>query len=72
MNELKKATDVWFCAFVINKGHSIKKYDVLSRGKVCCYFEITEDEWKSLKLEFNNSELINFKGIINNIKDLAF
>ena len=69
---MKNSTDVWFIAFLMSKGHTIKSYDVIGRGKVKCHFDLTDDEWQKLKLEFNNSEIIKFKGFIDQIKDLAF
>lgn len=69
---LKNTTDVWFIAFLMNKGHQITKYEVISRGKISCYFNINDNDWRDLKLEFNNSELIKFKALIQQIKDLGY
>jgi hypothetical protein len=69
---LKSSSDVWFCSFLINKNHQIHKYDVIDRGKVRCYFDVPEDKWKELKLEFNSSELAKHKQTIEMIKDLGF
>jgi uncharacterized protein YicC (UPF0701 family) len=67
-----KSSDVWFCAFLISKGHKIKAYSVIGRGKVNCEFKLSQDEWRQLKLEYNNSEISNYKMIIEKIKDLAY
>lgn len=69
---LKNSSDVWFIAFLIHKNCSIIKYDVMDRGRVRCYFELSDTEWQDYKLEFNNSEIIKYKGLIERIKDLAF
>lgn len=69
---MKKSTDVWFCAFMMFKGHNLSSYDVIARGRVECHFLISDEEWKSLKIEFNKSEFIKFKGLIDQLKDLAF
>jgi hypothetical protein len=69
---MKNSTDIWFISFLMLKGHKIEKYDVLSKGKVKCYFQLTEDEWQKYKLEFNNSEYIKFKALIEQVKDLGF
>ena len=71
-NNLKISSDVWFCAFLLKKGLKIKEYDVIDKGRVRCKFDITDSEWKSLKLEFNSSELSEYKTIIDKLKDLAF
>ncbi len=71
-NLLKNSSDVWFTAFLIHKGCKIAKYDVIDRGRVRCYFDLTDKQWQEYKLEFNNSEIIKFKAYIEQIKDLGF
>jgi hypothetical protein len=67
-----KTTDLFFMAFLIHKGHALKKYDVISKGKISAEFDITADDWKKLKLEFNSSECSKIKQTIEQLKDLAF
>lgn len=69
---MKVSQDVWFISFLKIKGHEIHHYDVIARGKVKCYFEIPDEDWKELKLEFNKSEISKYKSIIESIKDLSF
>lgn len=69
---MKETSDVWFTAFLMSKGHQIKDYTVIGRGKVKCQFVLTDDEWQQLKLEFNNSDVIKFKALIDQVKDLAW
>lgn len=69
---LKNSSDVWFVAFLMYKHCQIVKYDVMERGRVRCYFNLTDKEWQDYKLEFNNSEIIKFKAYIEQIKDLGF
>lgn len=68
----RSSTDVWFCAFLMHKGHKISSYKVISRGKVSCEFKIEDAEWHKLKLEYNNSDISEYKALIEKIKDLAF
>lgn len=68
----KFSTDVWFVAFLMSKGHKISAYTVLPQKKVRCEFQLSDKEWQDLKLEFNNSEIVKFKGYIDQIKDLAW
>lgn len=70
--DLKSSTDLWFCAFLKKKGHKLVTYDVISRGKGRFYFDLSEDEWKSLKLEFNSSEVSSMKMFIQQLQDLCF
>lgn len=69
---MKFTTDVWFAAFLIHKGNKVANYDVLERGKVRCYFDLTDKEWQKFKLEFHNSELSSFKTTIDKLKDLGY
>ena len=69
---MKSSQDVWFIAFLQNKGIKISRYDVISKGKVRCYFDLTDEEWQNYKLEFNNSEISIYKGLIEKIKDLCY
>lgn len=67
-----KTTDLFFMAFLIHNGHQVKKYDVISKGKISCEFDITDEEWKHLKLEFNSSEASKLKQTIEQLKDLGY
>lgn len=69
---LKSTSDVWYAAFLMSKGYKIINYTVIARGKVRCDFDITEEDWKKLKIEFNNSDIVKFKHYIDMIKDMAF
>lgn len=68
----KASTDIWFCAFLMLNNIKISSYEVIGRGKVKCVFDITDNEWHKLKLDFNNSEYIKFKSLVDQIKDLAY
>jgi len=69
---MKETTDVWLVAFLKKKGHEMTRYDVIGRGKIKCFFDIKDEDWKKLKLEFSKSELSEYKQIIDSLKDLAF
>lgn len=72
MQNIKNSTDVWFCAFLMHKGYKIQSYKIIARGKVACDFNMTDEEWQKLKLEYNNSDISSYKALIEKIKDLAF
>lgn len=56
----------------MHKDYKIHSYEKLLNKKVKCCFNITDDDWQKLKIEFNNSEIIKFKGLIEQIKDLLY
>ena len=65
MNEEKKniidTTDIWFVSFLRMNGYNIHSFDVLPKSKGRFYFEMTEEEWKKMKLEFNRSTVSDIK-----------
>lgn len=65
-------TDIWFTAYLLFKGHEIKEYQVIKRGKGQYNFEIENEEWRKLKLEFSKSEFCSCKELIAKIKDLTY
>lgn len=69
---LQSSTDLWFCSFVIMKGFQLAQYDLIGKGKARYYFDMSETEWKELKLEFNNSDFSKFKQIQESLKDLGY
>lgn len=69
---MKNTSDVWFMAFLMSKGYKIEKYQVIARGRIRAEFSFSEIQWQELKLEFNNSELIKYKALIDQLKDLGY
>lgn len=69
---MKTSTDLFFCAFLKLKGVGLSSYDVIQRGKISCSYELSDEDWKKNKLEFNNSEFAKLKQIIEQLKDLSF
>lgn len=67
-----KTKDIWFASFLQLKGFKIANYTILSRGKGSFDFDITEDEWKDMRLKFNNSDISKIKQIQLSLKDLLF
>lgn len=72
MNEMQSTTDIWFSAFLLYKGLEVVKRDKLNRGRARFYFNLSDKDWESLKLEFNHSEFIKFKALVNQVKDLGY
>lgn len=67
---MKSTSDVWFSAFLMHENIKLESYEKLG-NKVTCYFNLSDEQWKDLKLKFHNSEISKFKGYIEKIKDLA-
>lgn len=59
--KVKLTTDIWFASFLKLKGHKVKNFDVMTKSKGRFHFEISEEEWKKLKLEFDASDISKIK-----------
>lgn len=68
----KTSSDLWFLAFLTIKGYKISEYQVIERGKIRASYDIDEEVWRNLKLEFHNSEVAKYKTTIEQLKDLGF
>lgn len=69
---MKTSTDLFFCAYVQLQGVAMTAYEVLDRGRIRCSFKLSDEEWKALKIAFNNSEHAKLKQNIEQIKDLLY
>jgi len=54
------------------KTTNILLFDVISKGKVRCFFNVSDEEWQKQRVDFNNSELSRYKILVEQIKDLAY
>lgn len=50
-----QTSDIWFAAHLRMKGYKITDFEVIGKGRGRYTFDINPDNWKSEKLEFNNS-----------------
>lgn len=69
---MKNTTDLWFSAFLMLRNVKLEKYDVISKGKGRYYFDISDEAWVTYKLEFNNSDVVKYKTLIEQLKDLLY
>lgn len=69
---MKNTTDLFFSAFLLIKGIKVEKFEVISRGKGRYFFNLSDEDWGNLKLEFNNGELVRYKTAIEQLKDLTY
>lgn len=69
---MKSSTDIWFCAFLEMRGVSLEKHETIERGKVRCFFVLTDEQWNEYRKEYYNSEISKFRNRLERIKDLSF
>jgi hypothetical protein len=68
-----KTRDLWFYAFLRIRGYPVCDYTKPEdSNKSDFIFDIPNEDWKKLKLEFNKSELSKGKWYIEEAKDLIF
>ena len=67
-----KTSDIWFASFLKLKGFEIIDYEVIHKAKGRYKFNISEDEWKELKMQFEGSDASKLKMIQISLKDLLY
>jgi len=69
---IMETTDIWFASYLKFKGYVLEDFEVLHRGKGKYKFDITEEQWKTLKLEFSTSETNAIKSFHLSLKDMTY
>ena len=69
---MKTTTDLWLATYLISKDVVLQDYKQLGPRKVSFCFDISDDDWKKLKLEYFSSELSEFKQAMEKLKDLSY
>ena len=67
---MKSTTDLWFASFLKMEGYEITKYEVLARNRGKFYFNISDNDWKELKLKCDKSVISTIKIMQISLKDL--
>lgn len=69
---LKVTKNIKFCAFLrMKKIHPIGVEQIV-RGRAEYKYNLSDEDWKQLKIDFNKSEFIEYANCIDAIKDLAY
>jgi len=69
---MKKITDLWFASYLRSKGFELVDFELKHRGKGIYIFEISDEEYKKLRIEFFKSEVSKVKQIMEELKDLVY
>ena len=69
---MKKTTDLWLVSFLELNGVQITSFKVIKPGRVEFTFNVSDEIWNKMKLEFNNSDIQKYKQKIEALKDLAY
>jgi hypothetical protein len=64
--------DIWFAAYLKFNGYVIKDFEIIQRGKAKFIFDMSQEDYKKMKLDFIKSDLSKLKQIIEEVKDLAY
>lgn len=67
-----KSRNIKFCAYLKLKGINPCSVIILSKGKAEYIYQISEEEWQELQVEFNKSEFLDYANNLEAIKDLAY
>jgi hypothetical protein len=68
----KETTDLFFAAYCVINGHKVIDFSKLSVRKGKFIFDIADEDYKKLKLEFTRSDISKIKQTIEELKDLLF
>ena len=63
-------TDIFFAAYLINKGYPVVNYETVIRTRKKYFFNIPDGDYKNLKIEFMNSRENEIKQKIEMLKNL--
>lgn len=70
---MQKTTDIWFASFLQEiKGYQVHDFTVIKPGKGEFRFDLTEEQWKQFKLEFDHSDFSKLKYGQERLKDLIY
>ncbi len=72
LNKDMKTTDIWFASWLQVKGYKLSDFTVINRGKGSYSFDISEEDWKTEKLSFSNSDVSKVKTSFSGLKDLLY
>lgn len=67
---LKSTTDIWFASYVMLFGHEVRDYEIMNRNKGKFLFDISDADWKQLRLKFSTSDVSRIKMNQIILKDL--
>ena len=67
-----RTKNIKFCAYLRLQKINPFKVEKLGRGKGIFFFLLTEDRWDILKMNFNNSEYIEYAHCLEACKDLCY
>jgi hypothetical protein len=58
---MKSTTDLWFVCFLMENSFEVKDYQSQKAGKVRFIFEMTDADWKKMKIAFQKSAVMKIK-----------
>ena len=62
---------MWFASFLMSKKYKVESFDVIKKGKGRFYFDVSDEDWKELKLECSNSIIQEIKLHQITLKDMV-
>lgn len=69
---MKSTTDLWLASFLMLKGYKVADFKQKERGRGSFEFDIEEEQWKELKMEFSHSDVTKIKYFHEQLKDMLY
>ena len=67
-----KTKNIKFCAFLKIKNINPIEVIKITKGKAEYVFDIEKGDWEKYRVEFNQSEFLDYANHLESIKDLAY
>lgn len=67
-----KSKNIKFCAFLRYRGIHPDRVEKFARGKATYIYNMADEDWTQLKLDFDKSDFIEYANCLDAIKDLAY
>lgn len=69
---MNTTTDLWFASFLLLSGYTVDSFEKVSTYKGRYKFNISDEDWCRMKLEFIKSDISKVKVTQEQLKDLIF
>lgn len=69
---MKRTTDLWLTTYIILQGHPLSDYNKVGPRKVEFVFNLPDDKWKELKLNYLQSDFAKFEQEMAKLRELNY
>ncbi len=67
-----ESRNIKFCAYLRFRKIHPKSVKVFAKGRATYHYDMAEEDWRKLKIEFDKSDFVEYGNCMDAIKDLAY